>query len=303
MRAFILCCMTMMLAAIPCFADIMSFGIGSGAPGQSVSFSLSIDPDESVTDFDCSFEYDANLLTLDDVELSDGAEDNGIYRIWCDESPTGKVHIYTESWGDEWWLDDISRLAILTFIISSSAPSTTAHVKFVGAPYYETDYSGYWDTAAPQNGSITIVGGGPTPTPTPPSGRPPELSLRMESTMVLTYGETPVVRYRVKANGWKGYKADAYIAVVPPGGKLLYRNSHGGLTSKQTPVASKMTINNASGNIGFIPLPSSATPGLYTIYGVLATVGKNPLKAKYQISNVEDTQFQLAAGTPTPTQP
>ncbi len=300
MKSIILCCVITMLAAFPCRADIMSFGIGNGAPGQKVSFSLSIDPDESVTDFDCSFEYDANLLTLDDVELSDGAEDNGIYRIWCDESPEGRVHIYTESWGGEWWLDDISRLAVLTFIISSSAPSATTYIKFIGLPYYETDYSGYWDTATPQNGSITIVAPGPTPTPTPPSGKPPELSLRMESTVVLSYGETPVVRYRVKANGWKGYRADAYLAVMLPNGKLLYRNSHGGLTSKQTPVISKMTISNASGNIGFIPLPISATPGLYTIYGVLATVGKNPLKAKYQISNVEDTQFQLVSGTPTP---
>jgi hypothetical protein len=295
--------MTMMLAASPCLANIMSFGIGSGAPGQKASFSLSIDPDEPVTNFDCLFEYDNDLLTLDDVELSEGAVDNGIYRIWCNESSTGRVHIYTESWGDHWWLDDISRLAILTFIISSNAPAATTHVKFMGPAYYETDYAGYWHIAMTQNGSITIAASGPTPTPTPPSGNPPELSLRMESTMVLTYGETPVVRYQVRANGWKGYSADAYLAVVLPDGRLFYRNSRGGLTSNQTPVVGKMTIGDASGDIGFMPIPDNAPAGLYTIYGALAAVGKDPLKAKHRISNLEDTQFQLMPGTPTPTLP
>jgi hypothetical protein len=288
------------LAALPCCADIMSFGTDSGAPGEKVSFSLSIDPDEPVTNFECTFEYDNNLLTLDDVYLSDGATGNGIYRIWCNESPPGRVHIDTESWGDGWWIYDINMLAILKFIISSSAHSTTTYVRFIGPAYYETDDSGYWDVATTQDGMITIVAVGPTPTPTPPQGKPPDLSLRMESTTVLTYREEPVVRYHVMANDWSGYRSDAYLAVSLPNGTFLYRDGRGRLTSKQTPVKGNMTIADASGTIGFGPLPNSAPPGLYTIYGVLATVGKNPLKAKYQISNVEDAQFQLVAGTPTP---
>ncbi|MEJ2744174.1 MAG: hypothetical protein P8123_00555 [bacterium] len=119
--------------------------------------------------------------------------------------------------------------------------------------------------------------------------------------MVLTYGETPVVRYHLKGNDWKGYRADAYLAVLLPDGRLFYRNRRGGLSPKQTPMLSKMTIGDASGDIGFVPIPDGVPPGLYTIYGVLSYVGKNPLKSRYQISNLEDTQFQLVAGTPTPT--
>jgi hypothetical protein len=44
----------------------------------------------------------------------------------------------------------------------------------------------------------------------------------------------------------------------------------------------------------------AAPAGLSTCYGVLATVGKDPLKEKYQISNVKDAQFQPVAGIPTP---
>ena len=280
-----------MLTGLPCRADVMSLGTASGAPGDQVSLLLSIAPDEQVTNFDCVIEYDVNLLALDSASLSDDAAGNSINGIWCDESPPGRVHIYTAS-DSSWWIYDISELATLEFTISSTAASNNTQVKFIGSAYYKTDQ---WNTATTKDGSITIS----VPTPAPPAGNRPELSLRMESAMVLTYGGEPVVSYNVGENDWKGYRADAYLAVSLPNGTLLYRDSHGRLTSKQTPVVGNMTIADSSGNISFGTLPSTAPPGLYTIYSVLATVSKNPLTEAYRISNVEDTQFQLVASTST----
>lgn len=289
----------MLGAAGACRADTMSFGTASGAPGNDVSFSLSIDPDEPVTNFECTFTYNTSLLILQDIYLSNGAEENGIYRLWYNENPRGTVTIQTESgWYD--WTEDISRLAILDFGISSSAYSTTTHINFVGTPVWEYDNSGYWEDAWPQNGSITIVAPGPTPTPRP-SGKRPEVNLRMESTTVYTWGEEPFVRAQVTANDWAGYPEDAYVAVGIPGGEILYLNSRNALVSKATPIVKKMKVENSVNIVGFGAVPQTAPLGLYTVYGTLCSPGKNPTKSSNRASNLETAQFELVEPPVTPT--
>jgi hypothetical protein len=286
--------------AAACRAEIMSFGNATGAPGEDVSFSLSIDPDEPVTNFGCTFRYDPALLILQNIYLSDGAEENGIYRLWYHESSDGTVTIETESWWDDWSYD-ISRLAILDFTISSSARSTTTPVRFVGTPVWEYDFDGYWINASPQNGSVTIVAPGPTPTPLP-HGKRPEVNLRMESTTIYTWGEEPFVRAQVTANDWAGYPEDAYLAVGIPGGGILYLNAHGALVSKATPIVKRMRVENSVDSVGFGAVPPTAPLGLYTIYGTLCSPGKNPEKSSNRASNLETAQFELVepAVTPTP---
>lgn len=301
MNNLIVSCVFFLASMAPCAASVMSFGVDSGRPGDRVSFSLSIDPSDTVTNFECTFEYDTNLLTLDDISLSSGAEDNGIFRLRYSESSSGRVNMETESWGDEWWLDDISRLAILTFVVSSSARSTTTHVRFNGPAYYEVDDDGYWRQASSTiDGVITIVAPGPTPTPTPPHGKSPEISLRMETTNVLTYGEEPVAHFSLKANDWSGYGSDAYMVIVLPGGQLYYRTGDGQLVTKQTPMVRNLAIGDGSGDIPFPVLERGLPPGLYTICSTLSYRGKNPLKGKNRISNLEDTQFELIDAHPTP---
>ncbi|MEI6632538.1 MAG: cohesin domain-containing protein [Chlamydiota bacterium] len=286
-------------AAASCGGQIMSFGTGAGAPGEDVSFSLSIDPEEPVTDFGCTFQYDPSLLILQDIYLSKGAEDNYIYRLWYNESPRGTVRISTQSsWGD--WADDISQLAILDFTISSSARSTTTPVRFVGVPVWEDDYNGYWYTASSQNGSVTIVAPGPTPTPRP-HGKPPEVNLRMESTTIYTWGEEPFVRVQVTANDWAGYPEDAYLAVGIPGGGILYLNARGALVSKATPIVKKMEVENSVSSVGLGDVPSTAPLGLYTVYGTLCSPGKNPTKASNRVSNLDTAQFELVEPPVAPT--
>ena len=303
MRIFLLVIMISIAAIVSCHAQTMTFGEASGNPGDSISFSLSINPELPVTNFECYFTYDTNLLILDGISLSDGAEDNGIYRLWYDEVATGKIHVYTESWWDDWdwWVGDISRLAILEFKISSSAPSSTTYVSFDGSPQYELDYSGTMEVAdSIINGVITIGGGGPAPTPTPPQGKSPEVALRMENTEVLTYGEEALVHYTLTANAWKGYSVDAYLAAMLPNGQIYYRDSRGDLTLSRVPVKSSMKLANAQGVISFGYLPSTIPEGLYNIYGTLTYVGKNPLNSSDRVSNLEDAQFELIASTPTP---
>lgn len=276
------------------------YGYGHGGPGDKVSFSLSIAPDEPVTNFMFTFEYDIDLMTLDDIYLSDGAEDNGIYRLYNTEIQPGEVEVETESWGDYWWFDDISRLAIMEFRIASTAHSTTTHVKFKGPAYYEVNDDGLWRQAdSTVDGIITIVAPGPTPTPHP-SGKPPEVSLRMESPSILTYGEEPVVRAQVRQNDWGGYRCDAYLAVALPDGRLFYSDDRGRLHHSRTAIRRNMKIADLVAQVGFGPLPSDAPPGLYTFYGTLTYPGKNPTKSKNRISNLEDTEFEFIAATPTP---
>lgn len=287
------------VAAGACRADIMSFGVGGGKPGEDVSFSLSIDPDEPVTNFACTFTYDPSLLVLQDISISDGAWDNGIQRLWYNENPAGTVSIQTESWY-EYWTDEISQLAILDFTIRSSAHSATTPVKFVGTPVWEYDYDGYWINASPQNGSITITAPGPTPTP-PPHGKHPEVNLRMENTTIYTTGEQPLVRAQVTANDWAGYPEDAYIAVGVPGGGILYLNSHGALVTKATPIVKKMKVENSSSTVNLGVVPATAPMGLYTVYGTLCSPGKSPTKASNRASNLETAQFEVVEPSVTPT--
>jgi hypothetical protein len=173
-------------------------------------------------------------------------------------------------------------------------------VTFIGPAYYEVNDSGWWDQASSTiDGVITIAGGAPTPTPHP-SGKPPEVSLRMESPTVLFYGEAPEVRCQVRANDWAGYTADAYLAVVLPNGRILYSDSRGRLYTTRTAIRRNMKISSLTATVGFGPLPPSAPPGRYTLYGTLAYPGKDPTKSKNRESNLEDTQFELVAATPTP---
>ena len=274
-------------------AATMSVGNDTGAPGERVSFSLSISPRERVTDFRCELRYDPALLTLDEIEISDQAWDNGIWRLLYWETSPGRVEIETES--DCYYdAEKISRLAILRFRISANARSTTTRVEFMGTPLWEDDCSEEWEDATPQYGSVTIVGGGPAPTPKP-SGKPPEVNLQMESTAVYLRGEEPVVRCAVRAHDWAGDREDAYLAVAVPGAGLLYRDPRGNLTEKPTPVAAGIRIENLSIPVGFGAIPAPAPAGLYTIYGTLYRRGRNPARESNRVSNLASAQFQVVA--------
>lgn len=286
-------------AAGACRAAVMSFGTDSGKPGDDVSFSLSIDPREPVTNFECTFTYNPSLLVLQDISISDGAWENGIRRLWYREDPAGTVKIETESWY-EYWTDNISRLAILEFTIRSSAHSATTPVKFVGTPLWEYDYDDYFTRATPQDGSITITAPGPTPTP-PPHGKRPEVHLRMENTTIYAAGEQPLVRAQVTANDWAGYPEDAYIAVGVPGGGILYLNSRGALVTKAAPIVRKMKVENSSSTVNLGVVPRTAPLGLYTVYGTLCSPGKSPTKASNRASNLETAQFEVVEPESTPT--
>jgi hypothetical protein len=281
-------------------AAVMSVGNDTGAPGERVSFSLSIDPRERVTNFQCELRYDRTLLALDKIEISDQAWENGIWRLWYREASPGRVEIETES-DCAYYAERISRLAILHFRISTDAYSTTTPVGVEETPRWEDDCSGEWEHATPQDGSVTIVGGGPTPTPKP-SGKPPEVNLRMESTAVYLRGEEPVVRCAVRAHDWAGYREDAYLAVAVPGGGLLYRDSRGNLTEKPTPVSAGIRVENLSIPVGFGAIPTTAPAGLYTVYGTLCRRGKNPVRESNRISNLASAQFQVVE-TPSASDP
>lgn len=280
-------------------AAIMSFGDDSGAPGDGVRFSLSIDPDELVTNFRCTLRYDPSLLILQDISLSDGAWDNGIFRLWYDETSPGRVEIETES-DCYYWPDYISRLAILEFDISDSAYSTTTPVRFAGTPQWEYDCEGYWNDASPQDGAVTIVAPGPTPTPRP-HGKHPEVNLRMESTAVYVRGEEPIVRCTIVAHDWAGYPEDAYLAVAVAGGGILYRDARGNLSVNPTPVVKRLRVENLTAPVGFGVIPETAPLGLYTIYGTLCRPGKDPTRESNRISNLESAQFEVMEPPATPT--
>lgn len=297
MKTAILTVAAAFIALAPCYAQTtITFGEDSGGPGDSVSFSLSIDPRENVTDFELTFTYDRNFLILDDIYLSREAQENGIYRLHNNELSPGTVKITTESSYDEWWWPtNISRLAILKFRISSTAFKTTTHVRFQGPVYYEVDDSGAWNEPdATVDGVINIVG------PNVPIGQNPDVSLKMKSTSTLTYGEIPEVHFNIQANGWDEYVVEAYLAVILPDGQLYYFDKNFKIKVKPNPILPKFSIRDTSGNVGFFPLPNTIPEGIYTFYGVLCFRGKNPLEKKNWVSNLQHTHFSLVGPIPAP---
>ncbi|MCX6357510.1 MAG: hypothetical protein NT045_06525 [Candidatus Aureabacteria bacterium] len=283
-----------------CSAAILSLGYATGEPGDSVSVSLSLDPSDYVTNFQCSFRYDTRLLTLRDIYLSDGAAENGISRLWYNDSPGGEVDVETESWNGEWWLEQISRLAIVRFDINENAYSATAALTFVGIAYYERNDDGRWQSTTTQNGAITIISSRPTPTPTPLPGKPPSLTLSMGSGTVLTPGQPLTLSFNLSAQAWDGIRADAYIWVAMPDGSLLYVNPRLEFVTTRAALAPKITIEDMQGDVQFGPVPQGIPYGAYTFYGTLTYPRKSPTKKANRISNTASAGFHIVTPTPTP---
>ena len=150
--------------------------------------------------------------------------------------------------------------------------------------------------------TMTFGGGAAfTPDRQPPGSNPPEVSLRMEGAGELHYGDEAVVHYQVFANDWQGYSSDAYLGVVLPNGRIFYLNGRNQLTEERTAIRANMRVEDVEGTISFGSIPGGAPPGLYTIYGTLTYVGKDPLKNSDRISNLGNTQFILIAPPPTNT--
>lgn len=287
MRTLIIAVAAGVFLVAPCCAQTtVTFGEATGSPGESVSFSLSIDPRQDVSDFQGAFTYDRNFLLLDSIDLSNEAWDNGIQRLNYIDNPPGTVTFDTESY--DWWLEDISRLAILKFVISSTAFSTTTEVAFKGEFDYELDNSGGWDVPdSTKNGIITIVG------PPHPGGKAPQVNLRMESSSTVYYGETPVVHYNIQANDWAEYVVEVYLAVITPTGKMFFIDNKNNLYLNPHPVTDKFSIKDTSGNIATLPVPDTAPEGTYSIDGVLVYRGKSPLDSNNWVSNLGRTHFNL----------
>jgi hypothetical protein len=150
--------------------------------------------------------------------------------------------------------------------------------------------------------TMTFGGGAAfTPDRQLPGSNPPEVSLSMEGTGELHYGDEAVVHYQVFANDGQGYSSDAYLGIVLPNGRIFYLNGRNQLTEERTAIRGNMIVEDVEGTISFGSIPGGAPPGLYTIYGTLTYVGKDPLKNSDRISNLGNTQFILIAPPPTNT--
>jgi hypothetical protein len=284
------------VSVLPCGGAEFSFGSASGAPGESVSLPVQLSGAYQLTGFTFQFEYDNDTLSYEGASLGSAAQANSIDEIDSSIINEQVVAIEAQSSQNVGDLGDGNgTVAKLRFTISPAAqPGTSTKVSFTGPATFQNGYTS--NPTANTSGSGTISVTAPaTPVPT---GTPPEVSLRMESAEVLTYGEAPVVHYRVNENDWGGYSSDAYLGVSVPYGQFFYLDSHGDLTTKRRAVIPNMTIRNRSGDVGFGPLPFNAPPGRYTFYCVLTYVGTNPLQSRNRISNLAKTQFDLVPPAP-----
>lgn len=277
------------LLAAPCGATNFTVGSVSGYPGERVRIPVGLRTDLAVTKFDCTVEYKSGFLDYDDVMGSAG------FKVDVDIPYAGRLKLEGERSvsGD----DSVNgTVATLSFTVSPGAAVGT--VTKVEVPSGTVYGGGSSSNAGAGAGTVTVVS---APTPLP-SGPPPTVDLGMESLDRIVPGEHAVLNYRVQVQdpSWEGVPADAYIAVVPPTGGLLFIGSRGRFYEKPNPIVRNLEIDDLDGEIDFGPMPLEYPTGVYTFYGALAWPGMNPLKTKGRITGIDDTRFELLP-TPTPT--
>ncbi|MCX6357765.1 MAG: cohesin domain-containing protein, partial [Candidatus Aureabacteria bacterium] len=202
---------------VPADGYVLTLPESSGAPGETITVPLEINDASEFSGADVDLNYDASLLVPKGVNTTDLTESCGIrWRIVRD----GVVGI---TFGQETGLSGGSGKFIeIVFEIAAGAPSGSesplklSRVKLSGQ--YGDDLS--WWTGVRMVDGVVKVGGG-TPTPTPP------ITLRMWTDKD-SYGprDAHVLYYSLKPNIpehlLKYVKADCYLALVGPDGKLSW---------------------------------------------------------------------------------
>jgi len=277
------------LLASPCGATNFTVGSVSGCPGERVRIPVGLRTDLTVTEFECTVDYKASVLNYGGVSGAAGFSVDG------DNPYSGRLKLD----GERSVTGDGSvngTVADLSFTVSpAAAVGTVAKVQVLDGTVRG---GGSSSNASGGAGSVTVVA---APTPLP-SGPPPAVDLAMESPDRIVPGENAVLGYRVEVQdpSWEGVPADAYIAVIPPTGGLLFIGSRGRFYEKPNPIVRNLEIDGLDGEIDFGPLPVEYPTGVYTFYGALAWPGMSPLKTKGRITGIDDTRFELLP-TPTPT--
>ncbi len=99
------------------------------------------------------------------------------------------------------------------------------------------------------------------------------------------------LHWRIEAaSGASSSSADAYLAVMTPGGRMYFYRR--GFTAETAPIAPSLKVTDRSGSLG--PFPLAGLPaGDYRWYAVLAIPGSDPRRASHRLSNLAEISFAI----------
>lgn len=107
-----------------------------------------------------------------------------------------------------------------------------------------------------------------------------------------TNAESLTLHWRIEPAESGSARADAYVAVLTPSGKLYFYD--GGFGEAVRPVARSMAVNARSGSLGPFPLAGLPT-GRYTWYAALVVQGADPLSNYNWVSNLAGVDFMITS--------
>ncbi|MCX6357579.1 MAG: putative glycoside hydrolase [Candidatus Aureabacteria bacterium] len=102
--------------------------------------------------------------------------------------------------------------------------------------------------------------------------------------------ESLTLHWRLTPGSSVDPQADAYCAVMAPGGALYFYG--GAFETRVRPIARSMAVGNASGSVGPFGLSGTRT-GEYIWYGVLVQSGGNPFDRSLWISGLAEAPFSI----------